>query len=193
MSLHVYKVKNKKGSDGDSRVTPREIWGPCKIAVGLKEGWDLDPASNSFSTIPALETMDGSEPSKDGLFLPWFGNVWLNPPFSSMKQWCDKIDQEIAEGGMESLVLLAPGDSTTAWWKYVASSCDVWTAWHKRQHCPTPDNPKGSPGGPLHLFYWNFNAKHNADRFGVFGVSRWIRVMSKVGCLSFQQPYFQDT
>ncbi len=42
---------------------------------------DLDPASNDFSIVGAKT--EYKLPYSDGLTLPWYGNVWINPPFGN--------------------------------------------------------------------------------------------------------------
>lgn len=49
-------------------------------AMGGADSFDLDPCSPACRPWPtAKEHYDASE---NGLILPWFGRVWLNPPYS---------------------------------------------------------------------------------------------------------------
>ena len=66
----------------DEWYTPKNIFD----ALGLE--FDLDPCSPSEgSVVPAKQVY--SLPF-DGLTAPWFGLVWVNPPYSSPKNWVEK-------------------------------------------------------------------------------------------------------
>ena len=120
--MHTPGHKPGRGGIGDSRCTPPELWAVARAAIGIK-AWDLDPASNSFSTIPATTAWDG-EPH-DGLILPWHGHVWINFPFSDPPPWVDKILQEAARPTVYSITVLSPSDSSTAWWHKLRRGCDA--------------------------------------------------------------------
>jgi len=175
VSIHAFTPKGKRGAAGDSRCTPPEIWEPALKAARLTE-WDLDPASNSFSTIPCKKKWYGVK--NDGLSLPWVGNIWINPPFSSISPWVEKALDEVASGEIETLTMLTSGDAGTSWWKSLARSADVWCPWHKRHHFPTPNQHKGSPGGVINLFFFDLRP--------VKRVLYWEKVMRSVGNLTFK-------
>lgn len=66
----------------DELYTPKYIFD----ALGLE--FDLDPCSpNEGSVVPAKQAY--SLPF-DGLSAPWFGLVWMNPPFSKPSPWVDR-------------------------------------------------------------------------------------------------------
>lgn len=176
MSLHVFSGKGKIGAKGDSRCTPPEIWKPALYGAGI-ETFDLDPACNKFSTVPATRRWFGIK--NDGLALDWFGNTWLNFPFSSANTWVDKVMAEIETPNVSSLHVLAPGDSSTKWWKTLAKNANVFATLAKRHHCPMPGQPKGSPGGNLNLFFFDF-------RDGPNNIRRWEKVHRHVGCITFR-------
>ena len=163
--MHVYKGKAK---GGDHRCTPPEIWMVALAAVGIK-AWDLDPATNAFSTVPATVCWDGSGEDQDGLILPWYGHVWLNFPFSVPALWVDKAIAEAASRVVRSITILSPSDSSTAWWHKLRRGCDASAAWSRRTHFPLPDNPKGSPGAAPHLSYIGKRS------------NRWRRVFERYG------------
>jgi hypothetical protein len=68
-------------SGNDTWLTP--LW----LIDALGNDFDLDPCGFRFhktaKTILQLPT--------DGLKANWFGKVWLNPPYSTKKQWLDKM------------------------------------------------------------------------------------------------------
>lgn len=66
----------------DEWFTPKHIFD----ALGLE--FDLDPCSPiEGSVVPAKQRY--SLPF-DGLTAPWFGLVWMNPPYSKPGPWVDK-------------------------------------------------------------------------------------------------------
>lgn len=66
----------------DEWYTPKHIF----EALGLE--FDLDPCSPiTGSVVPAKQRY--SLPF-DGLAAPWFGLVWMNPPYSKPGPWIDK-------------------------------------------------------------------------------------------------------
>ena len=69
--------------ESDERYTP--AW----VFDGLALEFDTDPASPGVGDfVPALckYTID-----TDGLSRPWYGRVWLNPPFSSATAWARRF------------------------------------------------------------------------------------------------------
>lgn len=97
---------------------------------------DLDPASCSLAnqTVKATRYYTKEE---NGLALPWYGNVWCNPPFSLVGPWVRRMIREYKAQTIEQAILLVPNDSTTSWyfplWNYPISFP------HKRIHFTRPD------------------------------------------------------
>lgn len=139
--------QQRAGRPGDHRCTPAVIYEAALEALGITV-WDLDPASNPNSTVPAiLELYEG------GLEEPWGGHVWVNPPFSDINPWVEKVfDNE-----WDSLTFLGPHDLSTKWARRMTSGCNAWAAWPRRVHFPVPGQPKGSP--PAGIALWYFGSK----------------------------------
>lgn len=59
--------------------------------------------------------------AENGLSLPWFGNVFCNPPWSDVWAWVVKARQEFdadLSGNLISVSMLLPGDRThRPWWR----------------------------------------------------------------------------
>ena len=81
---------------------------------------DLDPCSNSHESpnVPASRHYTKED---DGLSLPWFGNVYVNPPYgTAIPLWVDKIISEYQSGNIERCVLLLPARTDTQWFRKMA-------------------------------------------------------------------------
>jgi phage N-6-adenine-methyltransferase len=73
--------------------------------------FDLDPCCRA-------ETAKGASfytPADDGLSKPWFGNVFLNPPYSKPGPWLEKAIQETSAGRARLVVALLPVRTDTRW------------------------------------------------------------------------------
>lgn len=65
-----------------------ELYTPKYIFDALQLTFDLDPCSPiKGAVVPVKQTY--SLPF-DGLSAPWFGLVWMNPPFSKPSPWVDR-------------------------------------------------------------------------------------------------------
>lgn len=92
----------------DELYTPRYIFD----ALGLE--FDLDPCSpETGAFVPAKQKY--SLPF-DGLNAPWFGLVWMNPPFSKPSPWVEKW---INHGNG---IALLPLSGNAKWWHEIWNS-----------------------------------------------------------------------
>ena len=92
--------------------TPQWITEPLSEAV---DGFDLDPASGC-EPEPIADARYTKE--DDGLSLPWFGNVFVNPPYSRKDnpRWAEKIHAEAQEDRTDIIIALVPANTSTNWW-----------------------------------------------------------------------------
>ena len=95
--------------------TPGKIWRPLARAV---DGFDLDPASGAESAPIADDRLTRED---DGLVKPWYGDVFLNPPWSTngdasaKEEWLSKVRNEIQRQEVRRIVVLLPVDTSTHW------------------------------------------------------------------------------
>ena len=63
----------------------------------------------------------------DGLSLPWFGTVYMNPPYGrSIHNWTAKAKAEVAQGNADVIIGLLPARPDTRYWhRDVAGSASV--------------------------------------------------------------------
>src|SRR5262249_36154448 len=95
--------------------TPKELLEPLYTIFGT---FDLDPCSPTSNrrTAPEKAKVYYTE-ADDGLSLPWFGTVFMNPPYNrSLSRWTAKAKAEVEQGNAEMVVGLIPARTDTAYW-----------------------------------------------------------------------------
>lgn len=87
MNAHAGFGHEDRGNQSVEWYTPPDIF----TKIGIK--FDLDPChpEKPLSWVPAETTYNIND---DGLTKPWFGRVWLNPPYGKhTPQWLEKMSQ----------------------------------------------------------------------------------------------------
>lgn len=87
--------------------------------------WELLDGEFRFS-LDAAATDDNTlcdrwyTKESNGLIQPWNGRVFVNPPYSQLKQWVEKGRGEVLFGHAEIVVMLvAARTDTRAWWNHI--------------------------------------------------------------------------
>src|SRR5947208_7327512 len=100
-----------------------EWYTPAKYIEAAREvmgGIDLDPASCALANETVRATTYHTVES-DGLIQPWFGRVWLNPPFtkvqnkSGIRIFTNKLVEEYKASNIAQAILLATSDCDASW------------------------------------------------------------------------------
>ncbi len=91
-------------------------------------GIDLDPASCAVAN-EIVKAKRHYTQREDGLIQPWYGSVWLNPPYgkinnkSTIELWIKRLIREYRTGNVTQAILLTTCDSDNQWfqllWDYV--------------------------------------------------------------------------
>ena len=74
----------------------------------------LDPAATDANAKCEMYFTQG----EDGLSKPWYGNVWLNPPYGRILTpiWVEKVYEEVVElGNADMAMVLLPARTDTIW------------------------------------------------------------------------------
>jgi len=101
----------------DEYYTPERVVRPLAESV---DGFDLDPCSGTeFARI--ADTVY----TEDGLEKDWYGDVWLNPPYSDIGPWLDKANQGVEEGDIMSVFALVPYRTQTQWFQRNVDNVNV--------------------------------------------------------------------
>lgn len=99
------RVHVKLGATSEWYTPAPYVWRARQVMGGI----DLDPASSAEAnaTVGALEWYGRGQ---DGLTLPWFGRVWLNPPYSDYAgqaaAWAGRLLREYVIGNVEQACML---------------------------------------------------------------------------------------
>ena len=143
--------------------TPPEIVEAVRDLFGII---DLDPCSNSHEApnVPALVHFTRED---DGLSRPWFGRVYLNPPYGKgIGPWIEKVREEHEAGRVTAAVVLVKAATDTRWFRVLSERfprCEV-AGRLKFSGCKDP-----APF-PSVLFYLGDEVQRFADVFARFGV-----------------------
>ena len=90
--------------------------------------FDLDPCSPTADRRRApVKAKVYFTADDDGLTVPWFGTVFMNPPYGrELRHWVKKGRDEVDHGNAHTVVALIPARTDTTWWHdYIASQADV--------------------------------------------------------------------
>jgi hypothetical protein len=105
--------------ENDKVATKPKLWRPLAEAV---DGFDLDPAAGCEPTQIADNIYTEEN---NGLRQPWFGTVWLNPPFSEKTRWYKRLVDQYQNGDVDCVVALATVDLSADWFHNWFSTADV--------------------------------------------------------------------
>jgi len=111
--------EDMKSDPQDAYATKPSLWRPIADALG---GFDMDVASGCEEK-PIADTC--LTPKDDGLSHSWIGKIFLNPPFSEKLRWYRKAVNEVNAGNADTVVALAPVDTSTQWFQNWYSKADL--------------------------------------------------------------------
>ncbi len=158
--------------DGDEWFTPAEYIEAARIVMG---GIDLDPACND---VAAAIVAAGVHYNKEdnGLSQPWFGRVWLNPPYSMplIKDFVMTAIDEYESGRVTEAVILTNNSSDTAWFQSLLALYPACFTRGRIQFWRPGQTTFAARQGQV-FFYLGEKQDLFAEVFGQFGlvVRRW--------------------
>lgn len=144
-------VKNNSGNN--------EWYSPpqyVELARQVMGSIDCDPASNSVAQqvvkAGVYYSVDNS-----GLDKQWFGNVWMNPPYSSklITAFIDCLLSNVFAGNTKQFCVLVNNATETKWFQKLALHADAVLFISKRvKFLDSELNPKNTPlQGQVILYY----------------------------------------
>ncbi len=78
---------------------------------------DLDPASCDVAQSWIKADFYYCGKVYNGLDMPYYKNVWLNPPFDNTALWCTKLYNEIAKGNVDQAIILVNSNHGYKWYE----------------------------------------------------------------------------
>ena len=93
------------------------------IYVAPEEGYRLDKIAQDSG----VGLRRAAQIRVDGLTQPWFGKVFMNPPYDrTLGLWVQRAANEVWTGRADKVVALLPSNTGSPWWQeYVAQSFHV--------------------------------------------------------------------
>src|SRR5262249_20154979 len=107
-SVKPFYVHAGNSATAETWTTPKELLEPLYSVFST---FDLDPCSPTSNqrTAPVRAKVHYTH-EDNGLALPWFGRVFMNPPYSrnSLSRWTAKAKVEVEQGNAEMVIGLIP-------------------------------------------------------------------------------------
>jgi hypothetical protein len=130
--------------ENDEVATSPSLWRPLRRHF---HGFDLDPAAGAEPTPIAEERY-----TERGLQRPWYGTVWLNPPFSDKGPWFERLVNHIERDLVDAAVAVSSPPTSSAWFQDCFSTADQLVFLSERDvYLFNGDNPSFSTV----LAFWN--------------------------------------
>jgi DNA N-6-adenine-methyltransferase Dam len=147
--------------------TPAPWVARARVAMGEI---DLDPASHVIAqqTVQAKRFFTATD---DGLSRPWFGRIWLNPPYNRalLAPFVTKLVIEVTSGRVEQAILLTHNYTDTEWFHDAAGAADVICFPRGRIHFVSPAGDECSPTQGQAFFYFGKSVRFD-QVFGEYGL-----------------------
>ena len=104
--------------------TPAKFVNSARLVMG---GIDLDPASCEM----ANETVEASNiytAETNGINNPWFGRVWLNPPYSQpeMTNFAERLSLALESNEIEQAIVLTNNATETGWFAIISKGANAY-------------------------------------------------------------------
>lgn len=143
-----------------------------EAAREVLQEFDLDPASSEIAnqTVKAKHFYTIED---NGLEKPWFGKVWMNPPYSQphIRLFAEKLTQEYQAGNVSEAIALTHNYTDTAWFHTMANACSAICFTRGRIGFLSPEGEKAAPTQGQAFFYFGDRAERFCTHFAPFGLS----------------------
>jgi ParB family chromosome partitioning protein len=145
--------------------TPIEIVESARKVLGEI---DVDPASCPRANF-LVQAKTYFTKEDDGLSKPWFGKVWLNPPFGRLgPKFAKKLVSEYESGSVHEAIFLANANALTAAWFHPLLDYPICVP-RGRTKFWNQNGIGEAPGNGSLLVYLGTNPEKFAEHFGQFG------------------------
>lgn len=150
-------------SKDDEWYTPAEYIEAARTVMG---SIDLDPASNDFAN-KTVKAWHYFTEHTNGLEQEWFGNIWMNPPYSTalLSKFADKL----TGSNFNQAIILVNNATETAWFEKLVSTASA-IVFHKgRIRFVKRDGEHGTPLQGQAFIYYGDNPDRFLDVFKIYG------------------------
>lgn len=151
-------------SKQDEWYTPKQFIEAAKSTMG---SIDLDPASSELAqqTVMAAKYFTEGALDKD-----WHGNVWLNPPFSDVLRFAEKLISHLELGEVTQAIVLTNNNTDTLWWHKMAElATNICFTRGRISFYNYAGEAKGNTNGQT-FFYFGENGQRFIDAFYPHGL-----------------------
>ena len=165
-------MKEKKpylsqNSGNNEWYTPNYIIDAARNTMG---SIDLDPASSAIAnqTVRAEKYYTKED---DGLMQPWFGNIWLNPPYcrSLISQFSSATI--IKRPDYDQAIVLVNNATETRWFQDLLRNCNSFCIFNGRIKFIDVDGKTcGTSLQGQIIFYFGSNLQKFKENFSPFGI-----------------------
>lgn len=155
------------GDATDGWYTPPWLIEKARIVLGTI---DLDPATCEAAQAIVKAEQFYTE-HENGLIQPWYGRMWINPPYSAPTPWVRRAILEYQAGHITAALILTNSYTETGWWQDVAAVATVLffrgrlNFWHPEK--TTTQNRTGQT-----MAYLGTERTRFIETFGALGVIR---------------------
>lgn len=159
----IQKPHVANNSKDDEWYTPPQYIESARSVMG---SIDLDPASNDFANETVKAGTYYTE-ADNGLEKEWFGNVWLNPPYSAslVQLFADKV----ANSDFEQAIVLVNNATETAWFRKLIEKASAIIFTTGRIKYRKRDGEHGSPLQGQAFLYFGENVEAFLSEFRTYG------------------------
>jgi len=130
----------------------------------------LDPASSAIAnqTVKATEFYTKED---DGLSKPWYGNVWMKPPYAQplMNQFAAKLISELEN--INQAIVLVNNATETRWFQSLLEKCTAVCFPSSRVKFLDPTGKEGAPLQGQAIIYFGNNPDLFINEFSQYGAS----------------------
>lgn len=158
-----------QSSDSNEWYTPAQY---VEAARELMGGIDVDPASNELAN-QVIQAERYYTRRDNGLFQPWRGRVWLNPPYgfdngvSNQEVWTRQLIERFTAGLVSEAVLLVNANTEAKWFQPLYDYLICFTNHRIRFYNADGDSSQPTQGNAL--VYFGRQDQRFLALFGRFG------------------------
>ena len=132
---------------------------------------DLDPASTEEANRVVMARVFYTK-EDNGLKLPWYGKIWLNPPYTrgQIDSFAEKMRIEVKAKRVEQAIVLVNNATETVWFQKLAAISSAVAFPVKRIKFWSVDKASSSPLQGQAFFYIGTEKEKFAREFSKYGI-----------------------